>query len=219
MSLALSICIALVIVVLGVLGYARDIRRGLLALLGTLGGAALVEFWGARWGAALAGGLLGDQQRTTFIANSLLFLWGALIVGYGGALLLGRSAERATVVQRLPGALLGLLNGVLVVGFLLRYASEQQPTFAAMVAATPAAQLIHDWLPVLFLVIAAGATLLMLVRGLVALLSHRVAPASPPPAPEGASPSSPGSGGSAASPAQRVDDRGVLGKVNDATRR
>jgi hypothetical protein len=217
MSIALSICIALVIVVLGVVGYVRDTRRGLLALLGTLGGAALVDFWGARWGAALAGGLLGDAARTTFIVSCLLFLWGALVVGYGGAVLLGRPAARPVLAQRAASAVLGLLNGVLVVGFLLRYASAQQPNFAAMVAATPVAQIIHDWLPLLFLGIAAGVTLLMLVRGVVGLLTHRVAPAATPPVPEGAPAPSSSSSSSAGSP--RVDDHGVLGKVNDATRR
>jgi hypothetical protein len=217
MSLALSICIALVIVVLGVVGYVRDTRRGLLALLGTLGGAALVDFWGARWGAGLAGGMLGDAARATFIVNCLLFLWGTLIVGYGGALLLGRPAARPILTQRMASALLGLLNGVLVVGFLLRYASAQQPNFAATVAATPVARYIHDWLPLLFLGIAAGATLLMLVRAVVGLLSHRVAPAAIPPKPE--SPPSPAGPSSSAASPPRVDDRNVLGKINDATRR
>ena len=65
--------------------------------------------------------------------------------------------------------------------------------------------------------IAAGVTLLMLVRGVVGLLTHRVAPAAAPPAPEGAPAPSSSSSSSAGSP--RVDDRGILGKVNDATRR
>src|SRR5258705_8328703 len=55
MALAFTIVIALVLVVLGLVGYIRDLRRGLLALIGTLAGASLVSFWAAPWGLALAG--------------------------------------------------------------------------------------------------------------------------------------------------------------------
>jgi hypothetical protein len=212
MSLALTIFIVLVVAVLAVIGSFRDTRRGLLALLGTLFGAILVEFWGPRLGVWLAGALGGEQQRMGFIANSLMFLWGALVVGYGGSLLLGRARERATLPQRLASAALGLLNGVLIVGFLLRYATGQLPDFAAMVRATPAAAIVHDGLPPLFLGLASAATLLALVRGVVGMFSKRPAPAQPAPSAQPAQP--PVAGAPAAGAERRVDDRNVLNKIN-----
>jgi hypothetical protein len=214
MALALTIFIALVIVVLGVIGYVRDPRRSLLALLGTLFGALLVEFWGAQWGAALSARFSGDPQRATFIVNCLVFLWGALIVGYGGAVLLGRSKERPAVPQRLASALLGALNGVLIVGFLLRYAAIQQPGFAALVQADPVARVIHAGMPLLFLGLAAAVTLLVIVRGIVRLFSRRPGPPPPPTS----APSQPSPSGASGGPGQRVDDSSVLNKINHTFR-
>ena len=62
MALAFTIVIALVLVVLGLVGYIRDLRRGLLALIGTLAGASLVSFWAAPWGLALAPAGFGAQM-------------------------------------------------------------------------------------------------------------------------------------------------------------
>ena len=211
MSLALTIFIGLVVVVLGLIGYFRDPRRGLLGLLGTLLGAILVDFWGGPAGAWLSRSIGGDPQRNTFVVSSLIFLWGALLVGYGGGLLLGRLKGRPALPQRLVSLLLGLLNGILIVGFLLRYAVVQQPGFAAMVKATPAAGIIHDGLPLLFLGLAAAVTLLVFVRAIVGLAGRRPAPVAPAP---GTTPPQPSSGAD-----RRIDDRGVLNKVNDTSRR
>jgi hypothetical protein len=218
MSLALTISIALAPVVLGLVGYALDTRRGLFALLGTLMGAQLAEFWGARWGAALAGGLAGEPLRATFIMNCVIFIWGALLVGYGGGVLLGRLKDRPTFPQRLGGALLGVLNGALFAGFLLRYATAQETDFAATVRATPVANILRDGLPLLFLGLAAAITLLALARSISGLVGRRAAPVPAPSAPTPASASA-AAPAPAAGPERRVDERDVLNKVNDATRR
>lgn len=217
MSLALTIFIGVVVVVLGLVGYFRDPRRGLIALLGTLLGVIVVDFWAAQWGAALSRSLGGDPQRNTFIVSSLLFLWGALVVGYGGGLLLGRSKERLALAQRLIGVLFGLLNGVLIVGFLLRYAAIQESGFATMMNATPAAAIIHNGLPLLFLALVAIVTLLTIARGVSGMLGRRAA--APAPAAQPSPASQPSSASQPAAGERRVDDRSVLNKVNDASRR
>src|SRR5262245_47844929 len=171
MALALTIVITLVLLLLGLIGYVRDTRRGLLALAGTLLGAVLVDFWGPVWGASLASRVVGgDPQRLTFAVNSLLFLWSALFVGYGGGTLLNRSKERPPFSQRIVGALLGLLNAVLIVGYLLRYATDKQPGFAATVQSTPLARIFHAGLPFFSLLLTAGITLLVIIRGTMGLL-------------------------------------------------
>src|SRR4051812_34479788 len=111
MALAFTIVIALVLVVLSLIGYVRDQRRGLLALIGTLAGASLVSFWASQWGLALAGRFVGaDPQRLIFMVSCALLLWSALVDGYGGGMLLARAKDRPSLQQRLASALLGTLN-------------------------------------------------------------------------------------------------------------
>ena len=211
MALAFTIIIALVLVVLGLVGYIRDLRRGLLALIGTLAGASLVSFWAAPWGQALSGRFGGaDPQRMIFFVSCGLLLWSALVVGYGGGMLLARAKDRLLFQQRLAGAMLGALNGVLIVAFLLRFAVTSQPSFATMIESSPLAKILFDSLPLLFLGIAVVVTLAVLVRGIMAFAIRR-APA--PAAPAAASTTS------TSTPTQRIGDREVLDKVNSAGRR
>jgi uncharacterized membrane protein required for colicin V production len=211
MALAFTIVIGLVLVVLGLVGYIRDLRRGLLALIGTLAGASLVSFWAAPWGLTLAGSFVGgDAQRMIFIVSCALLLWSALVVGYGGGMLLARAKDRPPFQQRVVGALLGVLNGVLIVAFLLRFAVTSQPTFATMINSSPLAKILFDSLPLLFLSIAVVVTLAVLVRGIALFATRRATPA----APAAAAPAT-----STSAPTQRIGDRDVLDKVNSATRR
>jgi uncharacterized membrane protein required for colicin V production len=213
MALALTIIITLVLILLGLVGYVRDMRRGLLALTGTLLGAILVNFWGTQWGPSLASRVVGgDPQRLTFVVNCVIFLWSALIIGYGGGVLLSRAKDRPIFSHRLAGALLGALNGVLIVGYLLRFATEKQPGFAAIIQSAPLARLFHDGLPLLFLSLAALVTLLVVGRGLVLAFGGRPAPVSKPAAP--AAPAT-----STAPQPAKLTERDILNKVNDAARR
>ena len=91
MALALTIFIGMVVLVLGLIGYFRDPRRGMLALFGTLGGTALVSFWGRQWGESLARRFVGgDPQRITFVVSCVVFLGSGLLVRYGRGMLLSR---------------------------------------------------------------------------------------------------------------------------------
>jgi uncharacterized membrane protein required for colicin V production len=210
MALAFTIIIALVLVVLGLVGYIRDLRRGLLALIGTLAGASLVSFWAAQWGVALASRFGGDPQRMIFIVSCALLLWSALVVGYGAGLLLARPKDRLPFQQRLVGALLGALNGVLLVAFLLRFAVTSQPSFAALLEASPLAKILFDSLPQLFLGMAALITLAVLVRSMMLFTTRKTTSAEPATASAATNTSA---------PTQRIGDRDVLDKVNSATRR
>jgi hypothetical protein len=210
MSLAFTVVIALVLALLGLVGYIRDLRRGLVALIGTLAGAILVSFWAAPWGQALSSRLTGgDPQRLTFVVSCVLLLWSALVVGYGGGMLLTRPRERPPFQQRLAGALLGALNGVLVVSFLLRFAVASQPAFAATIQASPLARVLYEGLPLLFLGVAVAVTLAVLGRAILLFATRPAAPASRPVTPA-TSPSA---------PTQRIGDGDVLDKIDSATRR
>lgn len=218
MALALTIVISLVLVVLGLIGYVRDLRRSMLALLGTLGGAILVNFWGDQWGAGLASRFVNaDVQRISFYVSCAVFLWSALLVGYGGGILLNRAKERP-FPQRVTGALLGLVNGVLIVGFLLRFATSKQPALAAMVQANPLARIIHDGLPVLFLGVAGLITLFVIVRGVLRLFGRGAPTPQPPPSPKPSAPATPATS-AAGQPEKRIGEQDILKKVTDAAKR
>jgi hypothetical protein len=215
MALGFTIVIALVLTLLGLVGYIRDSRRGLLALIGTLAGAVLVDFWASQWGPGLAARFVGgDVQRLTFIMSCLLFLWSVLFVGYGGGLLLSRTKQHPPFPQRLSGALLGVLNGILIVGFLLHFATVNQSSFAAALPDSPVARLFHDGLPLLFLTATAAITVAVIGRGVAQFFGRHSPPPAATPARPAATPAT-----SSSAPTQRIGDPDVLNKINDATRR
>jgi uncharacterized membrane protein required for colicin V production len=180
MALVLTVVVTLVLVLLGLVGYWRDPRRGVLALAGTLLGAILVGFWGEPWGQDLAKRFGGDPRALTFAVSSAAFLFAALVVGYGGGTLLGQIKERPSFPRRLAGALLGLINGALIVGYILRFATGTNPSLGETVQGTPLARLFHDGLPLLFLAVTIVTAALVLVRALLlAAGAWRARPAQP----------------------------------------
>jgi hypothetical protein len=226
MAMVLKIVVgiaATLIVWLGLVGFRRDLRRGMMALAGTLLGAIMVGFWGDRWGQSLADRFVGgDPQRLTFIVSSLIFLFCALVVGYGGGLLLGPK-ERTPFQRRLAGALLGILNGALIVAYLLRFGTANDGAARETIQDWPPARMLHDGLPLLFLAVTIGLALFVVVRVLLSFAGH-VPPAPAKPAAEARKPASTPavSSPTPAAPAPatpRVDDVDVLGKVKDALRR
>jgi uncharacterized membrane protein required for colicin V production len=222
MALALTIGLSLVLLTLTVLGYFRDLRRNLIALLGTLVGALLVNFWGAQWGASVGRWIAGvDPQRTTLWVSCLVFVWCALLVGYGGGRLIPRVKESA-MSQRITGAVLGLLNGVLIISFLLRYITVQESTLTPLIKADVLANLLTNGLPWLFLGTAIIVTLLVLVRGMLGLVGRRSVPAAsstPAAASASAKPPVSAAAASSAAPDRRVGARDIIGKIDDATKR
>jgi hypothetical protein len=209
LKIALGAAVALM-AVLGYVGFRRDLRRGVMALAGTLLGAILVGFWGDSWGESLAARLGGDPQRMTFVASCLGFLLTVLIIGYGGGLFLGPK-DRAQFPRRLAAALLGILNGALVTAYLLRFGALADAGFSEQVQAWAPARVLHDGLPLLFLGVAGLAAVLVLVRGLIMFANRDRLP---PPRPAVASQQP-----VAASTPSRVGTVDVLDKVNDALRK
>lgn len=214
MALALTVVIALVLVVLGLVGYLRDLRRSLLALLGTLVGAILVSFWGNQWSASLASRLVNAEvQRITFYVNCAVFLWSTLVVGYAGGILLNRAKDRS-LPQRLIGAVLGVINGVLIVGFLLRFATTNQPSFVPVIQANPLAKAIHDGLPLLFLAVAGIVTFLVLMRAAFSLFGR----SAPPPA-QSATSKPAAQAANSTGTEKRIGEQEVLKKLTEAGKR
>lgn len=160
-----------VIVALGVLGAWRGLRReALVTMAGIVPGALLGYFWNEDWGRDLP-----DGQRGLILLASLFFV--TLVLGYGSAVLLRR--HRPAGWERVAGAAVGLLNGVLLAAFSLRHVQAYFYGGAAespLRASLPAA-ILMDYLPWLFAalvvlffiaVVAVGLTrLFRFIRGLV----------------------------------------------------
>jgi uncharacterized membrane protein required for colicin V production len=169
MALALTIALAVTIAIPALVGYWRDPRRGVLSLAGTLLGATLASFWAARWGQDLARSLGGSESTMTLFISLGLLLAGSLVIGYGSGVLLPPN-PKMSFPRRLLGVLLGLLNGVLLAGYALRYAADSSAGFAEELIGIPLAELVREGLPLLFLGLAVTLAALILARRVVQLL-------------------------------------------------
>jgi uncharacterized membrane protein required for colicin V production len=241
--MTLTIVLAATIVVLTLVGLVRGVRRGLLALAGTLLAAVLVELWNERLVEWLRSTLRPEQPALpVFLLITSLFLFTALIVGYGGSVLLPRpdpqAKQAAAIVDRPIGALLGALNGALIGSYLLRYAEDVwvDGSVGELVAASPVARVLALWLPWFVMAMVGATTIFVLLRVFTAFVRGRVvaqqsaaaaaarqsaaaaAPASPAPGtpPASSATASAAPAQSAAPPPKSVGemDRRVLDKIN-----
>jgi len=174
MALVIIGILIIFLLVLGLVGYSRDVRRGVVALAGTLLGSSLVDFWSWPLAVDLAKRLGTQPQSLRLLSSMLIFLLAVFLVGYGGGSLLGRTKARTTFGRRAAGALLGMLNAVLIVAYLVRYASVSNPQLQASILTSPITVALHDGLPLLFLMFALVVGSLVVVRYFLTLL-HRTA--------------------------------------------
>lgn len=197
--MGLTIVIAVGLVILGLVGLIRGVRPGLVALAGTMLAAVLLDLWQERWATWVRETFRPEQPALPiFLVFTALFLLVALLVGYGGGILLPRRSPKLPppgILERLLGGLLGALNGAMIAGYLLRYAEAIWPddTIAALVAASVPATTLNAWLPwfMLALVGATGVFVLFrtVLRFMQAINTPPLAaapaprPATPPPSP------------------------------------
>ncbi len=230
--MVLTILSVATLTVLGLFGLSRGVRRGLIAVAGTLLGAVLIDLWQLRWSDWL-GAQMEQPAWPTFLLTAAIFLLVALLVGYGGSLLLPHDpkAKRPGLVDRLLGAFVGALNGALIVSYLLRYATENWPAGEAqgLIAESLVAGLLDDWLAWFILAMVLSTTVFVTLRGAVRLsraLSRPTPPlivptttrspaAQPPKAPAAAPAQTP----LPPAPPKTVTeaDRRILEKINQAT--
>ncbi len=177
MLLAITVLLILVVAVLGLIGYIRDVRRGVVALAGTLMGANLVAFWGEPFGRNLAESLGGRVDSYIFLGSILIFTLTVGLVGYGGGSLLGKSKGPPLSFQRrFASALLGMLNGVLIVAYLVRFSAANNLEQQALLRSSPVTQILHDGLPLMFLLFAMVVGSLVVIRTSLILISRATKP-------------------------------------------
>lgn len=185
MEITLTIIVPLVMVGLGIWGYNRGITRGMLTLVGTLLSAATVDLWYVAWGKGLREWLRPENAALpTWVAASLVFLFFALVGGYGSGLLLPKqkSPAKLKLQDQVLGGLLGVVNSALLVGYLLHYADLlRDAAFSRAVQVALPSRLLYAWLPWYLLAVVTLASIWILLQ-LILLLGQRSAPL--PPAPQ-----------------------------------
>lgn len=226
--MGLTIGMAVVVGLLGLVGLFRGVRRGVVALAGTLLAAVLVDLWQERWAEWLRESFRPEQPALpTFLLTAGIFIGVIMLIGYGGSILLPKppaGAKGPGLFDNLLGALVGALNGALVVSYLLRYAAEiwADEGLAAAVAASPVAAVLDAWLPWFILALVGTTAIFVILRSTVRIsraLTAKPAPAAAP-AESGASggkttTQQPAAGGSVASSTTlREADQKLNAKIN-----
>lgn len=170
MALKILFGVAVVLIVwLAFIGFRRGLRRGIMTLAGSLLGAIMVNFWGEQWGFYLAERFIGArQEQVIFFVSSFVFLTCALIIGYGGGIMLGKK-ERGPFSRQLASLVLGAVNGTLITSYLFRFGVAHNDGMLELINFWPPTRWLYQGLPLLFLVVTVGSTLLILVRLLLSL--------------------------------------------------
>jgi hypothetical protein len=228
--MALTITIIVVAVLFGIIGLLRGTRRGIVTLVGTLFGAVLVDLWQDRWAEWLRTDRAVEQPALwTFLITATVFVLAALVIGYGGSMLLRNDpkAPPPGFGDRLLGGFVGALNAALIVSYLLRYAEEAWTNGAAtaLIAGSPVATILASWLAWFILALVVTTGVFVLLR--VTLTVGKALTARPAAAPAAAAPK-PGIGAGdkpAAQPTPRPaqsaadsPDKRALDKINQGLR-
>ncbi|NJN15132.1 MAG: CvpA family protein [Oscillochloris sp.] len=169
--MALTIGVAACVLILALVGLMRGLRRGIVALAGTLLAAVLIDLWQARWISWLRETMQFEQWALpAFVLIAIIFLGVTLLVGYGGSILLPPEKPGANnALARLLGGLIGAINGALIASYLLRYASEIWPdaTISTLLAGSPAALILNTWLPWFILALVGTTAVFVILRATV----------------------------------------------------
>ncbi len=222
--MALTITIAVMTVLFGIVGFFRGTRRGIVTLVGTLFGAVLIDLWQGRWAEWLrTDRAVAQPALWTFLITATVFVLAALVIGYGGSMLLRKDPKAPAIGfgDRLLGSLVGALNAALIASYLLRYAEEAwtNGTATAVIAASPVATILAAWLAwfILALVVTTGVFVLLQVTLTLgkALATQPAAAPAPAPKPAGSSTGAPLETKPGQPKAEAADKR-ALDKINSA---
>ena len=173
-ALSVSLLAVLLILAFGLIGYLGGVRRGVMALAGTLLGSTLVNFWAGTWGTDLAH-RVGSQSPVTLttVTSITVFVLTVLIVGYGSGILFDRTKERSSFSQGFASMLLGMLNGALIIGYVILFATVSNPALRSTIRSSLTGRIFSDGLPWLFLVITLATAAIVIVRFIAFVISAR----------------------------------------------
>lgn len=115
-SILLDGLIVLVVLMIAAIGYNRGGMREMCTAVGLLFGRCLADAWAGRWGSWLADQVDIGEGSARFIVWVTVVVVATIICGYGTSLAF---FSKPGPGGRLYGALLGLLNGVVLITFVL----------------------------------------------------------------------------------------------------
>lgn len=170
------------------LGFWRGLWRELLTSIGISLAALTTIIWTSTWSRLLSGLLRVDQPSAQLMTQMAGFVAITLLVGYGSSLLPLR-IRNGNLWIRLLGALVGLVNGSIILSFILQFiyfysvatGPQQNPVTTSMVAWNLA-----NWAGWFYLAVALLMILLVALSALVRVvaaisrLAQRPSPATIP---------------------------------------
>jgi uncharacterized membrane protein required for colicin V production len=125
-DLLLNLFLAGFVVVFAAIGFVRGVQREIFVTAAILGGWAMASAWSQRWGAELADLVNISTKTAGFIVTMGLLVGSLIILGWGGSSAIGSRASGSG--ERIAGAILGGVNGVLLASYALtaytRYLSD-----------------------------------------------------------------------------------------------
>lgn len=168
MVMETTIGISVLLALLGIWGLFRGVQLGAMSLVGTLLAVVVVDLWNVAWIYWLDRLFrVSPISYWHFGAASLAFVAVVFFVGYGSGVLLpaGAVPKKKSIVDRLFGGLLGVVNGALIAAFLIHYAYEMigSEQIGPFIKSVPLANILRWWLPWFVL-----ATVVMLFLAVVA---------------------------------------------------
>lgn len=147
MNIPLTVVLGLMLSLFAAVGVKQGVYRALLACVGPLLGAVTIDLW-------------RDTLTTQFVGNAALrlgiiipvFLTIVFVIGYGSVLLFPTvtlEAPTNDLRSLILSAFLGLLNGMLVFGYLLRYIRDfaVSATLAHAIESALFTTTLYAWLP------------------------------------------------------------------------
>lgn len=149
--------------VFALIGFLRGVQREVFATAAILGGWAMAAAWTDRWADNLAD-LIAISQTTAGFVITIGFLLGSLaILGWGAGSAIG--APPRSIGQRMAGAILGGINGVLIASYGLATYRDYLADFSGrqFLEATRVARTVLDELPYAIAIGMALAVLLTIV--------------------------------------------------------
>lgn len=167
--IAMLTAIGLIIVVMGFLGMRRGVYRGFVTLGGTLLGAVLIDVMQPNLTEWVQMNLRVESPGVIiWWIKALVFLAVALVIGYGGNVLVrsGSIPIKHDWRDMVVGGLLGALNGAVIVSYLLYYARAlpSNSGVASIIALSPIVHVARDWLAWFMLTVVIGLTLVIMIR-------------------------------------------------------
>jgi uncharacterized membrane protein required for colicin V production len=122
-AVILDLLFIIFVLLFSLIGFWRGVVKEGMAAGGILFGALLADNWSTRVGATGSNLLNITQNAGRFLAIETLIVAFALVVGYGGGSLMAPPARG--IGRRLGGAVLGAINGALLLAFSLRAAHAE----------------------------------------------------------------------------------------------